>query len=43
MSFDALVAGKAKGFDLALSQVSITQERKKVVAFSTPYYRSDQG
>lgn len=43
VSFDALVAGKAKGFDFALSQVSITPERKKVVAFSTPYYRSDNG
>jgi polar amino acid transport system substrate-binding protein len=43
VSFDALVAGKAKNFDLALSQVSITPERKKVVAFSTPYYRSDNG
>lgn len=43
VSFDALVAGKAKNFDLALSQVSITPERRKVVAFSTPYYRSDNG
>ena len=43
VSFDALVAGKAQGFDFALSQVSITPERKKVVAFSTPYYRSDNG
>lgn len=43
ISFDALVAGKAKGFDFALSQVSITPERKQVVAFSKPYYRSDNG
>jgi polar amino acid transport system substrate-binding protein len=43
VSFDALVAGKAKGLDIALSQASITPERKKVVAFSTPYYRSDNG
>ncbi len=43
VSFDALVAGKAKGFDFALSQASITPERAKVVAFSTPYFRSDNG
>lgn len=43
VSFDALVAGKAKGFDLALSQVTITKERAKVVAFTTPYFSSDQG
>jgi polar amino acid transport system substrate-binding protein len=43
VSFDALVAGKAKGFDLALSQVTITPERAKVVAFTVPYFSSDQG
>lgn len=43
VSFDALVAGKAKGFDLALSQVTITKERGKVVAFTVPYFSSDQG
>jgi polar amino acid transport system substrate-binding protein len=43
VSFDALVAGKAKGFDLALSQVSITKPRAKVVTFTTPYFSADQG
>jgi polar amino acid transport system substrate-binding protein len=43
VSFDALVAGKAKNFDLALSQVTITKERAKVVAFTTPYFSADQG
>jgi polar amino acid transport system substrate-binding protein len=43
VSFDALVAGKARGFDLALSQVTITKERAKVVDFSTPYFNSDLG
>jgi len=43
VSFDALVAGKAKGFDLALSQVTITKPRAKVVAFTTPYFDSDLG
>jgi len=43
VSFDALVAGNAKGFDIALSQVTITKDRRKVVDFSTPYFNSDQG
>ena len=43
VSFDALVAGQTAGFDLALSQVTITDERAKVVDFSTPYFSSDQG
>lgn len=43
VSFDALVAGKAKGFDVAFSQVTITKERAEVVGFSVPYFSSDQG
>lgn len=43
VSFDALVAGQTKAFDLALSQVTITAERKKVVDFSPAYFSSDQG
>jgi len=43
VSFDALVAGKAKGFALALSQVTITKDRAKVVAFTVPYFSADQG
>jgi polar amino acid transport system substrate-binding protein len=43
VSFDGLVAGKAKGFDLALSQVTITKDRAKVVAFTVPYFSADQG
>ncbi len=43
VSFDALVAGKVKGFDLALSQVTITKPRAKVVGFTVPYFDSDQG
>ena len=42
-SFDALVAGQAGKFDLALSQVTITDERKKVVDFTDAYWESDQG
>lgn len=43
VSFDALVAGNAQGFDIALSQVTITKERREVVDFSTSYFSSDQG
>jgi polar amino acid transport system substrate-binding protein len=43
VSFDALVSGQTGGYDLALSQVTITDERKKVVCFSDPYFKSDQG
>ena len=43
VSFDSLVAGQAKGFDVALSQVTITDERKEAVSFSEPYFDGDQG
>ena len=43
VAWDALVAGQTRSFDLALSQISITDERKKVVEFSTPYFASDIG
>ena len=43
VDFDALVAGNTKDFDIALSQISITDKRKEVVAFSTPYFSSDVG
>jgi polar amino acid transport system substrate-binding protein len=43
VAWDALVAGQTRDFDLALSQISITGERKKVVDFSVPYFSSDIG
>lgn len=43
VSFDALVAGQTSDFDVAFSQVTITDERAQVVDFSTPYFSSDQG
>ncbi len=43
VAWDALVAGQTRDFDLALSQISITDERKKVVDFSVPYFSSDIG
>ena len=43
VAWDALVAGRTKDFDIALSQISITEPRKKVVDFSTPYFNADFG
>ena len=43
VGWDGLVAGQTKAFDLALSQISITDERRKVVDFSVPYFSSDIG
>jgi len=43
VAWDALVAGQTKDFDLALSEISITDDRKKVVDFSVPYFSSDIG
>lgn len=43
VGWDALVTGQTRDFDLALSQISITDERKKVVDFSRPYFSSDIG
>src|SRR4051794_4210712 len=44
-NFDAIVAGQIdpKSYDIVLSQVTITDERAKVVDFSVPYFTSDQG
>jgi polar amino acid transport system substrate-binding protein len=43
VSFDQLVAGQVGDFDIALSQVTITEERQQVVQFTDPYFASDQG
>ncbi len=43
VGWDALVAGQTKNFDLAISEISITEDRKKVVDFSVPYFSSDIG
>lgn len=43
VGWDALIAGQTEGFDLAMSQISITDERKKVHDFSVPYFNSDIG
>jgi polar amino acid transport system substrate-binding protein len=43
VEWDALIAGQTHDFDLAMSEISITDERKKVHDFSTPYFNSDIG
>ena len=43
VAWDGLVAGQTRNFDLALSQISITAARQKVVTFSRPYFFSDIG
>jgi len=42
-SFDSIVAGTVTDYDLALSQISITCDRAKVVDFTMPYFESNQG
>ncbi|MBV9111254.1 MAG: amino acid ABC transporter substrate-binding protein [Hyphomicrobiales bacterium] len=42
-SWAKLIGGQTTNFDLALSEASITDERKKVVDFSIPYFDSDIG
>lgn len=42
-SFDSIVAGQNKDFDIALALISVTEPRKKVVDFSVPYATSDYG
>jgi ABC-type amino acid transport substrate-binding protein len=42
-SFAQVIAGQAKGFDIALSEITITEERKKVLNFTAAYFDSDQG
>ncbi|MGE0008741.1 MAG: ABC transporter substrate-binding protein [Parvibaculaceae bacterium] len=43
VGWDPLVTGQVTDFDLAISEISITDERKKVVDFSVPYFSSDIG
>ncbi len=43
VGWDALISGQEAGFDMAMSEVSITEERKKVHDFSVSYFSSDMG
>ena len=42
-SFPQILTGQGKGFDIALSEITITEARKKVVDFTQPYFDLDQG
>jgi polar amino acid transport system substrate-binding protein len=44
-NFDAMVAGQVDptSYDIAMAQVTITEDRAKVVDFSVGYFKSDQG
>src|ERR1700685_3407264 len=42
-SFAQVIVGQAKGFDIALSEITITEERQKVLNFTAAYFNSDQG
>jgi polar amino acid transport system substrate-binding protein len=42
-SFAQILTGTSQGFDIALSEVTITDARKKVVNFTDPYFSSGQG
>jgi len=41
VGWDPLITGQTSDFDLAFSEISITEERKKVEDFSVPYFSSD--
>ena len=43
VDFGALQSAQTKDFDLALAEISITDKRKQVVDFSSPYFGSDIG
>ncbi len=43
VGWDALIAGQTHDFDLAMSEISITDDRKKIHDFSVPYFSSDIG
>jgi polar amino acid transport system substrate-binding protein len=43
MPFSGLVGGQRCPCDVAFSQVTITEERAKVVSFTVPYFDADQG
>jgi polar amino acid transport system substrate-binding protein len=43
VSFDQLVAGTTNNFDIALAEITITDERAKVVDFSVSYFDSNIG
>ncbi len=43
LGWDAMISGQTSGWDLAMSEISITDERKAVHDFSIPYFNSGMG
>ena len=42
-SWEAFIGNQATDYDVGFAQTSITEERKKVFDFTTPYFSSDMG
>lgn len=42
-SWEAYIGNQEQGYDVGFAQTSITEERKKVFDFTTPYFNSDMG
>ncbi len=42
-SWEAFIGNQVTGYDVGFAQTSITEERKKVFDFTTPYFNSDMG
>jgi polar amino acid transport system substrate-binding protein len=42
-SWEAFIGNQASGYDVGFAQTSITEERKQVFDFTTPYFNSDMG
>jgi polar amino acid transport system substrate-binding protein len=42
-SWEAFIGNQAAGYDVGFAQTSITEERKQVFDFTTPYFSSDMG
>jgi polar amino acid transport system substrate-binding protein len=42
-SWEAFIGNQTQGYDVGFAQTSITEERKKVFDFTTPYFSSDMG
>lgn len=42
-SWEAYIGNQESGYDVGFAQTSITEERKKVFDFTTPYFNSDMG
>jgi polar amino acid transport system substrate-binding protein len=40
LGWDAMISGQTNGWDMAMSEISITDERKAVHDFSVPYFNS---